>query len=336
MYGRQQIGLVVDGSDHFIRPIEASLRKQYRVTRFAPRFLRAPVVGMSVNKVLLHLQFSQFLRRHDVVFFEWAGSLLVRATHMPKTCKIVTRLHSIEIATAADRVDWSRVDAAIVVSEQMRRRLLDVVNAQPHALTVINNGVDLARFRPAPRRFQHRIGMACRVEPVKRVYDAVVAVYELRWQGHPFTLDVAGAMDGGRSPRYPLAIQALVENLGLSEAVTLQGHVDDMPTFYRQVDIFLSNSYWEGQQSALLEAMASGCYCLSHCWGGAEEVVPPENVFVTGRELRQRLIRYAALDEVEKQRTQAGLRQIAEERFDERRMVADIACVIAAAARATG
>jgi glycosyltransferase involved in cell wall biosynthesis len=107
-----------------------------------------------------------------------------------------------------------------------------------------------------------------------------------------------------------------------------------MPAFYQQVDIFLSNSYWEGQQSALLEAMASGCYCLSHCWGGAGEVVPPENVFVTGGELRQKLVRYAALDEVEKQRAQAGLRRIAEERFDEQRMVADIARVVEAAARA--
>lgn len=324
-----RIGLVVDGSDSFFRPVEACLQQKYGLARFAPLFVRAPVVGTSVNKVLLHLQFAWFLRRHDPVFFEWAGSLLVQATRMSKTCKIVTRLHSIEVATAASRVDWSRVDAAIVVSQHMLRRLLEVANTPASSLTVIHNGVDLNRFYHVPRTFRYRIGMACRVLPVKRVYEAVLLLHELRRQGHPYTLEVAGAVDGRHSPRYPLAIQALVERLRLSEAVTFHGHIENMPTFYQQIDIFLSNSYWEGQQNALLEAMASGCYCLAHCWAGVEEVLPPEQVFVTEGELRQKLVGYAALAQAEKQRTQADMRRIAEERFDERRMVAEISAVVA-------
>ncbi len=79
-----------------------------------------------------------------------------------------------------------------------------------------------------------------------------------------------------------------------------------------------------------MEAMASGCYCLSHCWDGAEEMLPPENIFTTDGDLRAKLLAYAQLDENRKAQARASLRRIAEERFDERRMVEQIVNVIEA------
>jgi glycosyltransferase involved in cell wall biosynthesis len=318
------IGLVVDGSEQFFRSIQTELAQHYQVRRFAPRFARVPVAGASVNKVLLHLQLLGFLRRCDLVFFEWAGSLLVSATQIPKTCKIVTRLHSVEVATAAHLVDWSRVDAAIVPSAHMKRRLLQVSGVSPSFVHVINYGVDLARFQPAARKFQHRIGMVCTVLPIKRVYEAVLCVADLVRQGHPFTLEVAGGLDSERAERYPWAVRELIEKLDVGDRITLHGYVDDPSQFYHDVDIFLSNSYWEGQQVALLEAMASGCFCLSHFWGGVEEVLPAENIYTTDADLRAKLLAYVALPEAGRQRAQARTRAIAEERFDERRMVGEV------------
>lgn len=323
-----RVGLVVDGSDHFIRPAEQVLRDRYRVSRFAPRFIKAPVIGASVNKVLLELQLRAFLTVHDLVFFEWAGDLLVKATHMVKRCPLVTRLHSIEVATAAHRVEWSQVDSAIVVSEQMGRRLLKAAPSQPGELRVINYGVNLELFRPTHRQFGHRIGMIARVVPIKRVYEAVLTVYDLRRQGYPFALTVGGPLNDSLEPRYPRAIYELIDRLELEEHVVLLGPVPDPTDFYGDIDIFLSNSFWEGQQNALLEAMASGCYCLSHCWGGAEEVVPAENIFVTDADLQSKLLEYAARPDDEKRHAQAAMRNIAEERFDERRMIREILGVI--------
>jgi glycosyltransferase involved in cell wall biosynthesis len=319
-----QIGLVIDGGDQFFRPIERELGQHYQVRRFAPRFVKAPVVGTSVNKLLLHLQLAGFLRRYDLVFFEWAGSLLVRATQMPKTCKIVARLHSVEVVTAAHLVDWSRVDATIVPSGHMKRRLLQVAGVSPPSLYVVNYGVDLARFQPVARTFKHRIGMVCAVLPIKRVYEAILCVADLVRQGHPFTLDVAGRLDSEGAERYPWAVRELIEKLDLTDRITLHGHLDDPSQFYHDVGIFLSNSYWEGQQVALLEAMASGCFCLSHFWGGVEEVLPAEKIYTTDADLRAKLLAYVALPEARRQRAQARMRAIAEERFDERRMVGEI------------
>jgi glycosyltransferase involved in cell wall biosynthesis len=151
----------------------------------------------------------------------------------------------------------------------------------------------------------------------------ILCLYQLRKDGFPFTLSVAGEFRN-KAPRYAWAINSLIEKLGLSSYVDFPGYVNDVARWLRHVDIFVSNSYWEGQQVALLEAMASGCYCLSHCWAGAEEVLPAENIFVTDDELRSKLIAYAKLAEDEKHQAQARMRAITEEKFDERRMVREI------------
>jgi glycosyltransferase involved in cell wall biosynthesis len=67
---------------------------------------------------------------------------------------------------------------------------------------------------------------------------------------------------------------------------------------------------------ALLEAMASGCYCLSHFWSGADEMLPPENLYVTDADLQKKLIEYAQLTDAEKAASQTLLRDIACEKFD--------------------
>lgn len=319
-----RIGLAVDATDHFFQPIERALRKRYQVDRFSPRFIKAPVVGTSVNKLLFEIQFRRFLASHDVVFFEWAGSLLVRATHLPKRCRIMTRLHSMEVATAAHLVNWSQVDAAIVVSERMKQRLLQVANSPPRRLEVINYGVDLEHFRFTQRPFRYRIGMVARVVPVKRVYEAALTIFELRRCGYPFTLSVAGPLGDDLEPRYPWAIRELIERLDLMEYVSLLGPVSDPASLYQEIDIFLSNSFWEGQQNALLEAMASGCYCLSHCWGGVEEVLPPEQIYVTDSELQAKLAAYVTQSEREKMEKQMRMRQIVENKFSETKMLASI------------
>jgi glycosyltransferase involved in cell wall biosynthesis len=161
------------------------------------------------------------------------------------------------------------------------------------------------------------------LHPVKRVYEVVLQIAQMHSRGYPFQLRIAGRRNP-RFLRYARAIETLVAKLGLTGSVAFDGFVEDMPGWYESIDVFISNSYWEGQPLSLLEAMASGCYCLSHCWDGAEEVLPDENIFATDSDLRAKLISYAGLPRAEKRQAQARMRAIAEEKFDERRMVREI------------
>jgi glycosyltransferase involved in cell wall biosynthesis len=328
-----KIGVVIEGGDEFFKPLELHLRQAHQLTRFTPRFVRAPVIGTSTNKLLLEVQLSKFLSDQDVVMFEWAGPLLAKVSHLRRTCPLVVRLHSIELATSAHLVDWSRVDLTIVVSDHIRRRLLAVAKTPPKLVVVIPFGVNLERFQPIQREYSHRLGMACSILPIKRIYEAILSVAELRQDGYSFTLDVVGGPGEGDALRYYWALQALIEKLGLQGTVTLHGYRPDIPVWLHDIDIFLSNSYWEGQQNALLEAMASGCYCLGHCWGGVQEVLPVENTFVTNRDLCSKLLSYAGMGDEKRLEQQHIMRALAEARFDEKRMVREIVEIIETAAQ---
>ncbi|MER2511530.1 MAG: glycosyltransferase family 4 protein [Nitrosomonas ureae] len=318
------IGIIFEDDPQFFRPIEDELRKRQEVTVFAPRFIRAPVIGLSANKALLDIQLAQFLRNRAVVVFEWAGALLVKASHMRKSCPIICRLHSIELAITASMVDWSRVDVVIVPSHHIKRQLLAVAKTPPKSVVVIPYGVNLDRFRVVQRQYQHRLGMLCSLLPVKRVYEAILTVAELRQDGYPFVLDVVGGAGKEDALRYFWAMQSMIDKLGLQDAVTLRGYQQNINRWHDNIDIFISNSYWEGQQVALLEAMASGCFCLSHFWGGAEEVLPAENIFMTSRDLRSKLLNYASLHDNDRISLQQSMRAVAEAQFDERRMVQEV------------
>ncbi len=321
-----KIGLVLDGTDHFIKPIEAELRRRHDVERFAPRFVRLPFIGKRVNDWLLDRQLVWFLNHYEVVFFEWAGTLTTLASHLPGKAKRIVRAHRTEVFSTLRAMNWSSFDAAIFVSNAMRARFAKECPEYEDCAVVIYNGANLGRFAPLLKPFSWRIGMLGHLMPRKRVYDTICALADLPLN-IPWKLLVGGPpLDEHMD--YWDALQSLSKRVGLEERVLFQGYIADPATWFQEVDVFVSASYSEGLQVSLLEAMASGCYCLSHCWDGVEEVLPPENIYVTDSDLRAKLLAYAALPEEEKRRAQARMREIAVERFDERRMVREIITLI--------
>jgi glycosyltransferase involved in cell wall biosynthesis len=86
-----------------------------------------------------------------------------------------------------------------------------------------------------------------------------------------------------------------------------------------------------------MEAMATGRYCLSHHWDGAEELLPEENLFYTDGALKALVLTFDAMSAADKDRESARLRDRVRERFDVDRTKVRIRQVIeeaAAAARA--
>jgi glycosyltransferase involved in cell wall biosynthesis len=138
--------------------------------------------------------------------------------------------------------------------------------------------------------------------------------------------ELAQKIDGlhlyiGGDPRpqfkdYYEALQSLIRRLNLQDRVTIDGLVTDSAEWYRKIDIFISNSYSEGLQVSPMEAIASGCFCLSHNWDGAEELLPRENIYFTGSELQEKIIKYHFLSNADKSRESASLRGMVAQRFD--------------------
>lgn len=312
----KKVGILV-GEERwsFFREIYEDLSQHYNTTVFQRKHYQVPFFHNKINATLYFRSLRQLLIQNDLCFFEWASDLLMHASRMPKTCKIVTRLHSFELFEWAPQIDWQVVDRVILVSEAMRQRFMANYPDHAHKAVVVFNGRPLETFRPLARGpFHFTLGMVGSISPIKRVYETVLMFHTLRSAGHPARLYIAGEPAGDY--RYALAVERLVKELGLQDDITFDGQVTDIPAWLQKIDIFISNSFWEGQQVALLEAMAAGCYCLSHFWAGAEEMAPTANLFITEAQLVEKILAYAALPEAEKAVRQGELRRLAAERFD--------------------
>lgn len=120
-------------------------------------------------------------------------------------------------------------------------------------LVVIPNGVDIHRFYPAEKDEKESnnkeksicLGYLGRLSPEKNVINMIKAVKTLDVDN--ISLKIAGA-----GPLY-----SKVKKLE-DERIKVLGYVEDAPSFYRSVDVFLLPSKLEAQPIALLEAMASG------------------------------------------------------------------------------
>lgn len=310
-----RLGIAIQETWRFFNEIYQDLVEHYQTRLFTHQDWQLPIFKGRINHRLFQHNMQRFLQGNDVVFFEWASELLVAASHLPKRCGIVTRLHRYEMYRWSDKINWDAVDRIIVVSQAKEREF--ALKFPQHAAKLVTSrpSIALQQFTLKPKRFNGDIGLLCHLLPRKRVYDLILVFYELSQQLDGLHLHIGGGHDLTNQD-YHDALHYLVRELHLEDKVTFYGQVNEPWHWYDQIDIFISNSYSEGLQVAPMEAMASGCYCLSHRWDGAEELLPQENLFFTNRELETKILQYCALPAMEKQKQRAQMRDHACAEFD--------------------
>lgn len=299
----------------FFNEIFGDFQKQYKVSVFKRRTWRLPVFHFRVNQFLYNRDLKNFMAQNDVVFFEWASELLIAASHLPKVSGIVTRLHRYEMYQWVNQVNWDVVDKIILVSHAKKAEFVERYPSQVDKIVVSGPSTSLEKFTPQPKAFNGDIGILCHLTPRKRVYDLVLTFYELLQQKNDLHLHIAGGMDPAFEDYY-YGLRSIVVDLGIQDKVTFYGNVKETWDWYHKIDIFISNSYSEGLQVAPMEAMASGCYCLSHHWRGADELLPDSHLFFTSNELKKLILEYCSMTSTEKIEKQKQMRAIAQQNFD--------------------
>lgn len=299
----------------FFNEIYKELSIRYDAQVYEPKTIKTPVFYERVNRWKSSRDMQHLLGRNDVCFFEWASELLAAASHMPKTSRIVTRLHRYEMYQWVNKINWDAVDKIIVVSQAKKEEFAARFPSQTDKLIVIGPSTSLDKFTILPKDFTGSIGILCHLTPRKRVYDLVLTFYELLQKKRELHLHIAGGMDPYFEDYY-YSLRSLVDDLRIQDKVTFYGNVIDTWDWYHNIDIFISNSYSEGLQVAPMEAMASGCYCLSHHWRGADELLPHTNLFYTNEELKNLLLEYCEIPDEEKLERKKQMRVIAQQNFD--------------------
>lgn len=185
-----------------------------------------------------------------------------------------------------DRQVLGRADAVIVDSAYMGRQLATPRHDLP--VTVLHNGVDVARFDPGSVRptFRSRwfgdgpvtvLGMIGRIHPNKGQLDFVQAAAALRDRMPDARFVIVGDAPPGFEDYKKKVIDAVAEN-GLGDRVLVTNATNaEIPEVVASLDVLAAPSYVESCSYSILEGMAMGKPVLASDAGGNPEIVGHDN-----------------------------------------------------------
>ncbi|MCB0207880.1 MAG: glycosyltransferase family 4 protein [Anaerolineae bacterium] len=293
----------------FIEDICAYLSTKYETKIFERATWSLPIMQPKMSHYMLRKSLNEFIHSCDVVLFEWASELLVEASSMktPQAASLVVRLHRYEMFQWTHRINWENVSYVILDTHAMRKKLLERTDLPPERALVLPNAVPLYKTNSSHRPFKGNIGVLSTLIPRKRIYEFILGFYALQKQEPDLMLHIGGNTQPSFQAYYE-ALHDLIEKLGIQDKVKFYGRVDERWDWYQKMDVFVSYSYSEGMPVAPIEAIASGCYCLSHWWAGAEEIFPEDQLFITEDEFVEKMLSYIRTTDEEREKISQPLR----------------------------
>ncbi len=212
--------------------------------------------------------------------------------------------------------------APVSVSEEIKTFLESGCGFRSGRIRVIQNGIFLPTQEAGKSgRDEFVIGSCGRLSPVKN--------YKL-------FIDIAKIVRGNsEEPRFLLAGEGPEKNrlaklcsvYGLNGCFSMPGHLLDMDSFYRSIDIFINTSWHEGVPMSVLEAMGHGIPVIAPDVGGFPEIIDHgiDGFLIPGHSpglFADRCIELHS-DRAKLERMSAAARKKIERRFSVHRMAED-------------
>lgn len=244
-------------------PLERSRRSQVAAWRPLASYLRREQVS-----VLHSHMFGSNL----------SGALLGRLTRVPV---VIAHEHtwSFEgkpLRKLLDREVIARWSSTVIaVSQEDRRKMIDVERIPPEAIRFVPNGIDV-NAPGVGRDLRSELGIA-EHSPVlgsvgslraQKAYDVLIgAVASLRDEHPDLRLLIVG--DGEERER----LERLVRDFGVEEHVMLLGRRLDVPDVLAILDVAVSSSDYEGSPLAVMEYMDAALPVVATAVGGVPDLV---------------------------------------------------------------
>lgn len=157
------------------------------------------------------------------------------------------------------------------LSESSKREMVEDLGFRADRVTVVHPGIDpqFSPGSPDERSPDPLVVTVGRLAPVKRHEAVVRAAHAARRHVPNLRLHIVG--EGYERPR----VEAVIDELGASEWVTLRGHITDaeLIELYRQAWVITSASVREGWNMTLTEAAACGTPAVATRIAGHEDAV---------------------------------------------------------------
>ncbi len=194
--------------------------------------------------------------------------------------------------TWIERILALLTDKIIVVSESVRRELIELKIASPEKIITIPLGLELGKYlkienKNLKKNTHQSVGIIGRLVPVKNhkmFLDAAKQIFS--------DIDSEGRLKfliiGDGPLRQNLEVYS--QKWGLTEDVIFKGWVINLKNSYSEIDIVALTSLNEGTPVALIEAMAAGKPVISTEVGGVKDLF--SNRLETKRDESKSTIRY--------------------------------------------
>lgn len=252
---RHALGLAGDSAG-LLGALWGNARRCWALRRLVRRQRPAVVLGMMTSGSVL-----------GVLAARGAGSRVIATEHThPPTLPLP------EVWQRLRRWTYARADAVIALTRGTAQWLdeeIPGVHAQ-----VIPNAVhwpladEEPRLEPPGAPGRRRLLAVGRLHPVKGFDCLLRAFADLTRMCDDWDLTILG--EGSERA----ALEALRDELGLRDRVSLPGRVGNMAAWYQASDLYVLSSQAEGLSNTLLEAMASGLPCVAFdCENGPREII---------------------------------------------------------------
>ena len=279
--------------------------------------------------------------------------LAAYAVRMNPNSKLIVTRHVLFPLNRLHRITLAKAARIIAVSQAVASQLRADRVAPAEKVSVVLNGIDVARFAKAREQFDRSrflndwklptnsllVGTVGELTPLKGQEEFLGAAAKVRKE-YPNAHFIIAGIDHSRGNKHRARIEQVIEELELTQHVRLIDWPEDLSQLYCGLDVFVSASHTESFGLALAEAMASSTAIVATETEGARELlkhgetgllVPIGDV----DQLAEAMVRL--LKDPDKRTSLAdAARQDAATRFSVERMIAETEELYEAAIRNTG
>jgi glycosyltransferase involved in cell wall biosynthesis len=235
-------------------------------------------------------QLSSYVRQHriEIIHAHMGRDYPVAAFARNRSSNLIVTRHVLFPLNRLHSVTLGRAARVIAVSHAVKDRLTTQRLVNPERIVVIHNGIDTSKFLNADNQSRSKlcdtlnvpedgmlIGSVGEITPLKGHADFVGAAALVAKQFSNCNFVIAG-MDSSTTGEHLKSLQQEIANRGVKQIVSVRGWIEDLPSFYAALDIFVSASHSESFGLAIAEAMASGKPVIATETDGAREIIEHE------------------------------------------------------------
>lgn len=256
------------------------------------------------ERFIIHVQYnidSQTMNEYDYIWMEWAdGYPLYLATKLTKKqlngTKIILRIHRYELfqertLSEIAKINPDIIDKLLFVSEYVKQIGVSIFPWMEKG-EVIPNLIDHTKFPFVDRKRSKNILFLGRISYVKNLPFLMQLFYELLQHDSEYKLHIVGDISDKELYYFKDNFIKKMPYIIEDENIFFHGKIENsqLPDIMKEMSYIICTSIFESQGVGIIEAMMTGLMPLVYNFGGAEDIFPPEYLFMTRLEFLERIL----------------------------------------------